>query len=377
MGEAPRANPPFTLYLLRLVALAIAVATGLGVVQFVWLAVARTASLPLAWLAWGGWVVALLYHLGVLAWLMLRSSGWIVAGALGAREVQESKVRQIVAQCFSEQVRPIWNRGAAIALLLNDRLLLSRALAECLDPSELRAVLLHEAAHRKLGHLRERSAWVLLGVSVFFVPWPGMLQASFGIQGGFLFLPTLGFYLAVAAALRGLIRLQEFEADAWAAQQMGQGVSLGQALKKVTARNGHDPRRQSVLRFLSPTAGHPTCEERVKRLELGDWASGQARFRLSVGAVTFAGSCALALISPWVVQQGLGPHLAVRAARLGQVEVLARLAGEGVDLGARDYLESGMTPREVAEKAEQKAVLGWLSEKDNRMPASVPSEDRR
>jgi len=377
MGEAPRANPPFTLYLLRLVALAMAVATGLGVVQLAWLSVARSASLPLVWLAWGGWVLALLYHLGILAWLMLRSSGWIVAGALGAREIQESQVRQTVTQCFSERVRPFWIRGAANALLLSDRLLLSRALAECLDSSELRAVLLHEAAHRRLGHLRERSAWVLVGVSAFFVPWPGMLQAGFGIQGVLLFLPTLGLYLAVAAALRGLIRLQEFEADAWAAQQMGQGVSLAQALEKVTARNGHDPRRQSALRFLSPTAGHPTCEERVKRLELGDWGSAQTRFRLSLQVVAFAGICALALISPWAVKQGMGPHLAVRAARLGQVEVLSRLAKEGVDLSARDYLESGMTPREVAEKTDQKAVLGWFSEKDNRMPASVPSEVRR
>jgi hypothetical protein len=83
------------------------------------------------------------------------------------------------------------------------------------------------------------------------------------------------------------------------------------------------------------------------------------------------------MISPWAVKQGMGPHLAVRAARLGQVEVLSRLAQEGVDLSARDYLESGMTPREVAEKTDQKAVLGWFSEKDNRIPASVPSEVRR
>ncbi len=377
MGEAPRTIPSFSLYLLRLIFLALAVASGLGVVQLAWLSIARSAGLPLAWLAWGGWVLALLYHLGVLAWLMLRSSGWIVSGALGATPVQEPEVRGVVARCFSGQVRPYWIRGAANALLLNDRLLISRALAGCLEPSELQAVLLHEAAHRSLGHLRERSAWVLLGVSVFFVPWPGMLQAGFGIRGGLLFLPTLVLYLAVAAALRGLIRFQEFEADAWAAEQMGQGVSLAQALEKVTARNGHDPRRQSVLRFLSPTAGHPTCEERVWRLESGDWAAQQLRFRLTPAVVTLAGLCALALASPWAVNRGMGPYLAVRATRAGQLEVLARLAQEGVDLTARDYLESGMTPREVAEKTEQKAVLGWFSEKDNRLPASVPSEVRR
>lgn len=159
------------------------------------------------------------------------------------------------------------------------RIVLFDTLVEQLTPDELEAVLAHEIAHYRLGHvprLLVMSALVSLGVFAlvgwlaatpaffeafgFAEPHPALAFLMLGLVGG-----AFGYWFAPLANL--LSRRHEYEADAFARRVVGGAEPMIQALRKLTRENLSNltPHRLYSAFYYS----HPTLDEREAALRLG------------------------------------------------------------------------------------------------------------
>ena len=146
-----------------------------------------------------------------------------------------------------------------------------------LSEAELEAVLAHEVGHYKRGHIPKMLAWAALSSLVAFavIAW---LAGRAWFTGAFGFAADSG--LAPALLLFGLLsgavtfwasplmnfwsRKHEYEADAYAADAMGETISLTGALRKLTEKNLSNltPHPQFSAWYYS----HPTLLERETAL---------------------------------------------------------------------------------------------------------------
>jgi STE24 endopeptidase len=119
-----------------------------------------------------------------------------------------------------------------------------------LSEPELEAVLAHEVGHYKRGHVPKLLAWAALSSLAGFWAVALLAQAPWFTEGfGFApdsgIAPTLLLFVLLSGAVTFWLsplmnfwsRRHEFEADAYAAQAMGEADSLIGALRKLTEKN--------------------------------------------------------------------------------------------------------------------------------------------
>jgi STE24 endopeptidase len=157
------------------------------------------------------------------------------------------------------------------------RIVLFDTLVDQLTPEELEAVLAHEIAHYRLGHIPRMlalSAAVSLGVfgligwlaatPAFFsafgfdAPHPALALLLFGLLAG-----VAGYWLAPLGNL--LSRRHEYEADAFARRLMDSAAPLRAALRKLTRENLSNLTPHWL--YSAVYYSHPTLVERERGLE--------------------------------------------------------------------------------------------------------------
>ncbi|WP_440005811.1 M48 family metallopeptidase [Halomicrococcus sp. SG-WS-1] len=131
---------------------------------------------------------------------------------------------------------------------------LAESLFDVLGPAERRAVLAHELAHHRRGHVALR---VVLPMCLLV---PLVAAVEFHVDGAFAAVLVLS--LPAAVALFRVVRWTEYDADRWAADRAGASALAG-ALSELADR-------KLVLagpgRHLGAFASHPSIERRVARL---------------------------------------------------------------------------------------------------------------
>jgi STE24 endopeptidase len=156
------------------------------------------------------------------------------------------------------------------------RIVLFDTLLQQLAPPEIEAVLAHEIAHYKLGHIPRTLAWsatVALGIFAligwltnrpaffhafgFTEPHPALAFLLFVLLGG-----LAGFWLAPLA--NRLSRRHEYQADAFATRMIGRPDPMVDALRKLARGNLSNltPHRVYSAFYYS----HPTLAEREAAL---------------------------------------------------------------------------------------------------------------
>ena len=173
--------------------------------------------------------------------------------------------------------------GINFPFFKNQTMFIGRPLREALGPEEFDAVICHELAHIKQGHMAKRI--VSIGWHVLRVSLGSIAVVMSGILGGILVFGTeVGFYLSSIIApmvmafiilsffisyflFFNAIRAQEFEADAIAVMDFGCRIeTLESALQKLQAvDNPYAPKaKKSRLKDIFST--HPTLEQRIEML---------------------------------------------------------------------------------------------------------------
>lgn len=169
------------------------------------------------------------------------------------------------------------------------RIVLFDTLVEKLEPRELEAVLAHEIGHYKRGHvprmLTLSAAMLLAGfaLAAWLLETPAFIQA-FGFQAEHAGpAPALVLFALLAGVvtfwlspvLGALSRRHEYQADGFAAEQMGGVQPMIQALTRLGTEN---------LANLTPHPlysgfyySHPTLMERMNALEQAAEGKSQAR----------------------------------------------------------------------------------------------------
>jgi len=156
------------------------------------------------------------------------------------------------------------------------KIILFDTLIEQLSESEVEAVVAHEIGHYRRGHIPKMlfvSAASLLAAFylLFFLSRQDWFYGAFGFESGNitaafllfgLLAGTAGFWIEPLA--HGWSRRCEYQADAFAAQAMGQARSLIAALRKLNGKNSSNlvPHPLYSGFFYS----HPTLLEREKAL---------------------------------------------------------------------------------------------------------------
>jgi len=140
--------------------------------------------------------------------------------------------------------------------------------------SELEAILKHEAAHMRLGHLaqRLRLAWMMSLTVLVTLAVSLALNAYFRSQQMSNILPLFSMTAAIALVVFSFRSLQrqaqrhELEADRYAVEGLGaSAISLISALRRIDEWNAQVT--QSELSQSTPTFGsHPAIEERIAAL---------------------------------------------------------------------------------------------------------------
>jgi Zn-dependent protease with chaperone function len=134
-----------------------------------------------------------------------------------------------------------------------------------LDEEELRAVVLHEAAHVKAGHSGKRlfSALLLTLLSTFWIVIPAVFL--FPGDTGILLASALIALLTQAFLFARIVHRQELEADLEAVRMGAGSDALGRALLKLDAGG----RTTSKLERLLSGNPYPSIEERIQALRDG------------------------------------------------------------------------------------------------------------
>ena len=150
-----------------------------------------------------------------------------------------------------------------------------------LSEPELEAVLAHEVGHHKRGHIPKMLAWAAVSSLAAFalIGWLAE-QASFYRAFGFAADAGVAPALLLFALLSGAVtfwfgplgnfwsRRHEYEADAYAADAMGESASLTGALRKLTEKNLSNLTPHPL--FSAWHYSHPTLLEREAGLARAD-----------------------------------------------------------------------------------------------------------
>jgi Zn-dependent protease with chaperone function len=151
-------------------------------------------------------------------------------------------------------------------------LFVSRSMLEAFEPEELRAIILHEASHARLGHLRKRllgTIGAVLGTSFVLT---GILLAAHAFLpaesvGPLRIVLTIASVLAPLWLLRAQGERQELQADACAVLELGADFeAFSRALRRMDSLNGSSSDRKDPNAYLSPASAHPTTEKRLMLL---------------------------------------------------------------------------------------------------------------
>ena len=146
---------------------------------------------------------------------------------------------------------------------------------------ELLGVLAHEIGHYRCGHVRQRlAAGILQTAAIFFLlgvatdPAGHFSRLLFDAFGVVLISPHVGLVLffilldpvskLLEVIMNAWSRRHEFEADAYARQNTGDGAPLAAALKKMTADHLSHPAPASLRVWLDYS--HPPLLERLRAL---------------------------------------------------------------------------------------------------------------
>jgi STE24 endopeptidase len=146
---------------------------------------------------------------------------------------------------------------------------------------ELLGVLAHEIGHFRCGHIKQRLAVGILQTAVIFYllglatdPTGKFSRVLFDAFGVAQISPHVGLVLfsillEPVSKLLGVLanawsRRHEFEADAYAAKVTGDGDSLGEALKKMTADHLSHPSPAALRVWLDYS--HPPLVQRLSAL---------------------------------------------------------------------------------------------------------------
>jgi STE24 endopeptidase len=154
-------------------------------------------------------------------------------------------------------------------------------LVEKSSQPELLGVLAHEIGHFRCGHIKQRLAVGILQTAVIFYllglaidPDGRFARLLFDAFGVSQISPHVGLVLfsillepvskALGVLANAWSRRHEFEADAYAAQVTGDGASLGEALKKMTADHLSHPTPAPLRVWLDYS--HPPLVQRLEAL---------------------------------------------------------------------------------------------------------------
>ncbi|MCB9228324.1 MAG: M48 family metallopeptidase [Deltaproteobacteria bacterium] len=184
---------------------------------------------------------------------------------------------------MNASIRSTHGNAFFTGLFSEKRIVLFDTLKESMKNHELLAVLAHELGHFKLNHVRQSllHSSLILGGSFYLLslclPVESFYQA-FALQGvspwGALLLFFLWFGLLadfVISPLQSWVsRKNEFAADAFACQQIGNGRDLSDALKKLRQKNQAMPLSHPF--YSAVYHSHPPLVERIKALMQHDSA---------------------------------------------------------------------------------------------------------
>ncbi|NJM38681.1 MAG: M48 family metallopeptidase [Akkermansiaceae bacterium] len=146
---------------------------------------------------------------------------------------------------------------------------------------ELLGVLAHEIGHFRCGHIKQRLVVGILQTAVIFFllglatdpsgKFSRILFDAFGVKqiSPHVGLVLFSILLEPVSKLLGVLanawsRKHEFEADAYAAKVTGDHVSLGEALKKMTADHLSHPSPAALRVWLDYS--HPPLVQRLEAL---------------------------------------------------------------------------------------------------------------
>lgn len=155
-------------------------------------------------------------------------------------------------------------------------------LVEKSSQPELLGVLAHEIGHFRCGHIKQRLAVGILQTAVIFYllglatdpsgKFARLLFDAFGVSqiSPHVGLVLFSILLEPVSKLLGVLanawsRRHEFEADAYAAKVTGDGNSLGEALKKMTADHLSHPSPAALRVWLDYS--HPPLIQRLAALQ--------------------------------------------------------------------------------------------------------------
>jgi STE24 endopeptidase len=139
------------------------------------------------------------------------------------------------------------------------------------------AVLAHEVGHYKKKHILQGIVIGILHTGIIFfllslfINSQGLQQAFYmnqmSIYAGIIFFGLLytPLELALSIVMQMVSRKHEYEADCFAAQTTGEPSSLGDALKKLSAKNLSNLTPHPFYVFLNYS--HPPLVERIRAIE--------------------------------------------------------------------------------------------------------------
>ena len=366
-------NPSKTKKLLRSGAVSAGILFALLFLLGLWQAVVGAATRA-GWISVGfGWYLVYVSPLVAQLALILPMKGiWsrVLTALPGVSRITEPAPLALFNRIFCERAglpkapKAFWLEsrrwGSINALVLGDRLLISRVLYEELDEKEFEAVLLHEAAHVSLDHSRERLALVFAMIPFVWLPWAPVL-IHFGLPRLNMDLGKVLGFLISGVFLRALIRRHELEADRWITSRGGDAASLSNALLALTVWNRENPARRTSFWWLNPAAGHPTCNERLAALKLGPFDSKSfERFRFRPAHSFALWSLVFTAIAPLTIQKVGLPHMAFVYAKRDDLAGLSMVKAQGFDLNLGDPLNLGKTAFEAVSNRNSIFTQEWL-----------------
>ncbi len=200
------------------------------------------------------------------------------------RRLTEANLSYVRVRWIEAEFKNAFVVGINFPFFKNQTMFIGRSLRRTLNEEEFDAVICHELAHIKQGHMAKRIVslgWHALRVTlgtlaaVMSAILGGML--IFGIEVGFysgsIITPVVMNFIFISFVISYLlffdaIRSQEYEADAIAVLDFGCTISsLESALKKLSAVDNpyvKQKKRSKLKEFFST---HPTLEQRIEMLE--------------------------------------------------------------------------------------------------------------
>jgi Zn-dependent protease with chaperone function len=157
--------------------------------------------------------------------------------------------------------------------LFKPGLFISKSAIDTLSIPELRAIVLHEVSHIKLGHLKKRfvfSSGLVICASLFtgaVVEVFQLLMPHSGFLGMIGCIALVGSFFVSTRYLAEQTRYQEIQADVHSIEKLGSNLEdLASALRKLDLANGILPfRKEPSALMIAPS--HPVTELRVKILQ--------------------------------------------------------------------------------------------------------------